>query len=83
MTKSLILNSPYVAPAHHWRFVEESQPLERVEGRRIAGYMADDAKHDYMRGWISAVNQHGGFGQWAFSMSSQPSDIKDILAKRL
>ena len=44
---------------------------------------ADNAKHDYMRGWISAVNQHGGFGQWAFAVSSQPSDIKDILAKCL
>lgn len=41
----------------------------------------DDAKHDYMREWIKAVNEHGGFGRWAFEVSTHPSDIKDILAK--
>ena len=42
MKPSLILNSPYTAPLHHWKFVEESQPLERVSGRRAAGYMVVD-----------------------------------------
>ncbi len=37
----------------------------------------DDAKHQYMRNWIEAVNQHGGFGQWAFGISRRPADIKD------
>ena len=41
---SLILNSPYVVPAYHWKFVEENQPLERVSGRRIAGYMVADPR---------------------------------------
>ena len=41
---SLILNSPYTAPAHHWKFVEESQPLERVNGRRAAGYIVADPR---------------------------------------
>ena len=36
---SLIINSPYSAPAEHWRFVEKDTPLERVKGRRKAGYM--------------------------------------------
>ena len=42
---------------------------------------ADDAKHDYMREWIEAVNQHGGFGHWRFDVSRQPSDVKDVLEK--
>ena len=39
---SLILNSPYTAPAHHWDFVAEEQSLESVKGRRVAGYMVAD-----------------------------------------
>ena len=35
--KSLIINSPYTEPPHHWKFV-------RVEGRRIAGYIVADPK---------------------------------------
>ena len=40
----------------------------------------DDVKHTYMREWISAVNQHAAFGQWRFAVSTNPSDIRDILA---
>ena len=29
--------------------------------------------------WTQAVNQHGGFGQWAWDVSTNPADIKDIL----
>ena len=42
----------------------------------------DDIKHHYMKDWVEAVNQHGGFGQWAFAVSQKPSDLKDILAER-
>ncbi len=40
----------------------------------------DDVKHQYMRGWVDAVNQHGGFGQWGFGVSNTPADIKDLIA---
>ncbi len=40
----------------------------------------DDVKHTYMQEWISAVNQHAAFGQWRFAVSTNPSDIRDILA---
>ena len=40
----LIISSPYTKPPQHWKFVEERQPLERAEGRRIAGYMVADPK---------------------------------------
>ena len=41
----------------------------------------DDTKHRYMREWIEAVNEDGGFGKWSFMVSKKPSDVKDILAK--
>ncbi len=43
-SSSLIINSPCSAPSKHWKFVEEDAPLERVEGRREAGYMVADPK---------------------------------------
>ena len=42
----------------------------------------DDTKHEYMKEWVKAVNEYGGFGQWKFAVSKKPSDIKDILNKR-
>ena len=44
MKSGLIINSPYTEPSQHWEFVEEEQPLEPTEGRRIAGYMVADPK---------------------------------------
>ena len=40
----------------------------------------DDAKHSYMKEWIEAVNEDGRFGKWAFDVTTQPSDLIDILA---
>ena len=40
----------------------------------------DDVKHRYMRDWVDAVNQHGGFGYWGFGVSNTPADIKDLIA---
>jgi type III restriction enzyme len=31
--------------------------------------------------WVKAVNAKGGFGAWAWDVSRNPADIKDILAK--
>ena len=36
----------------------------------------DNAKHQYMRDWIEAVNQDGGFGHWHWNVSLHPSDIE-------
>lgn len=42
-----------------------------------------DAKHEYMHAWIAAVNATQQYGQWAFAVSYQPSDIADILSRQL
>ena len=41
----------------------------------------DDEKQFYMREWIQAVNEDGRFGQWAFGVSREPSELIDILAE--
>jgi type III restriction enzyme len=37
-------------------------------------------KRCFLGEWVDAVNQHGGFGRWAWEVSLNPGDIKDILA---
>ena len=39
------------------------------------------AKRTALEHWTRAVNQHGGFGRWSSDESTNPGDIKDILAK--
>ena len=39
------------------------------------------AKRHALEQWTQAVNQHGGFGQWSADESTDPGDVKDILAK--
>ena len=35
----------------------------------------DKSKLDYMREWVLAVNEHGGFGKWHFGVSWRAGDI--------
>ena len=39
------------------------------------------AKRGALEEWTQGVNQHGGFGHWSADISTNPGDIKDILAK--
>lgn len=39
-----------------------------------------EAKHEYLAEWVDAVNAHGGFGRWAWAVSTTPDDVEDILA---
>ena len=41
------------------------------------------AKHRALEEWTQAVNQQGGFGRWSADVSTNPGDIKDILAKHV
>ena len=42
----------------------------------------DRTKRQFLDEWIGAVNEHGGFGRWAWEVSFSPSDLPDILARR-
>ena len=39
------------------------------------------SKRRALEQWVQAVNQHGGFSQWATDVSYNPGNIKDILVK--
>jgi type III restriction enzyme len=41
----------------------------------------DRTKREFLREWVEAVNEHGGFGRWACDVSFSPSDLVDILAR--
>jgi hypothetical protein len=34
-----------------------------------------------MEEWVKAVNNHGGFGEWAFAVSRDPGDVEGIIAR--
>ena len=38
-------------------------------------------KREFLAEWVKAVNEHGGFGRWAWDVSLDPADIPGILAK--
>jgi type III restriction enzyme len=39
----------------------------------------DKTKRDFLGEWVRAVNQHGGFGNWAWDVSRNPKDLRNIL----
>ena len=41
----------------------------------------DKVKREALNEWIQAVNSHGGFGEWRWEVSFDPSDVGDILNK--
>jgi type III restriction enzyme len=41
----------------------------------------DRTKREFLREWVEAVNDHGGFGRWACDVSRSPSDLADVLAR--
>ena len=41
----------------------------------------DRTKRNFLAEWVNAVNAHGGFGRWAWDVSTTPGDIYGILAR--
>lgn len=41
----------------------------------------DKTKRQFLDEWVRAVNDHGGFGRWAWDVSQNPGDIADIIAR--
>ena len=39
----------------------------------------DKTKRRFMEEWVKAVNNHGGFGEWAFAVSRDPGDEEGII----
>jgi type III restriction enzyme len=41
----------------------------------------DKTKREFLDEWVQAVNRHGGFGKWAWSVSTHPKDVAEIIGK--
>ena len=41
----------------------------------------DRTKRRFLREWVEAVNDHGGFGRWVCDVSFRPGDVGDILSR--
>lgn len=41
----------------------------------------DKTKREFLDEWVKAVNEHGGFGKWAWAVSKEPGDIEEIIQK--
>jgi type III restriction enzyme len=36
-------------------------------------------KREFLNEWVSAVNEHGGFGKWTWAVSKDPADVRMII----
>ena len=45
--------------------------------------LQNKTKREFLNEWVTAVNNHGGFGKWHWVVSFHPSDMKQILKKCL
>ena len=39
----------------------------------------DRTKYEFLKEWVEAVNQHGGFGTWGWAVSKNPADVAGII----
>lgn len=39
----------------------------------------DKTKREFLKEWIRAVNEHGGFGKWTWAVSKDPADVGMII----
>jgi type III restriction enzyme len=43
----------------------------------------DQSKRAFLAEWCQAVNEHGGFGNWACAVSRSPGDVRTILEEEI
>ncbi len=43
--------------------------------------LKDKTKRAYLDEWVTAINEHGGFGRWEWALSTDPADVKSIIHK--
>ncbi|MBI3989473.1 MAG: hypothetical protein HY347_07630 [candidate division NC10 bacterium] len=80
----LIINSPYEEPSSYPAFLirltSGTTLVLEVKGQDS---QQDRTKREFLDEWVRAVNQHGGFGRWAWDVSRDPSDIGGLLEKHM
>jgi type III restriction enzyme len=43
----------------------------------------DQTKREFLGEWVEAVNEHGGFGNWAWAVSFRPGDTAAVLERAM
>ncbi|MFO7633469.1 MAG: hypothetical protein R6W76_13070 [Caldilinea sp.] len=86
-----VLNSPYVEPKQHFCFDDHGITDEIVAGRRRSSYFVPIARPRKKGAqpslyvstaatlWAPAVNNHGGFGRWAFLEITDPWNAQNLV----
>jgi len=41
----------------------------------------DKTKREFLKEWVLAVNEHGGFGRWSSDVAYHPGDVAEILKR--
>lgn len=80
------INSPFEEPKRHFRFSDEGITDEIVEDRRDSSYfipIARPKKKSPQQLAFDAVNNHAGYGRWAFIEISDPWDAKNTIRTAL
>jgi len=62
-----------------WRRWPEIPWREAITTRNRIVHQYDQTMREFLDEWVRAVNQHGGFGRWAWAVSRTPSDVSDLL----
>jgi type III restriction enzyme len=65
-------------PDYLVRLVDGTMLVLEVKGRESD---KDLSKRRFLDEWVRAVNDHGGFGKWAWAVSRNPSDVTDLLVR--
>lgn len=60
------------------KLVNDLMLVLEVKGRDS---QQDRTKREFLGEWVTAVNQHGGFGRWAWDVSFDPADVDGIVDK--
>ncbi len=65
-------------PEFLMRLTNGTMLVEEVKGQDT---QQKRTKREFLDEWVRAVNEHGGFGRWAWGVSFDPADIVAILER--
>lgn len=64
-------------PDYLIKLMDESFLIVEVKGIPT---QQDQVKWEYLKEWIEAVNEYGGFGEWNWGIASEPNEIINLLS---
>ena len=86
------MGRPWESIRHGEADSQERGPDDEKEGQEEADRVlrppgqdtqSDRTKREFLGEWTRAVNEHGGFGRWAWDVSFNTADIGGLLEKHV